>query len=155
ARAIQSVTPTPRLVINDRVDIALAVGADGVHVGQDDMAIEDVRAVAGRRLVVGVSTHDLDQARVAQAAGADYLGCGPTFPSGTKSFQEFPGPEFLKTVAKELEVPAFAIGGINDENVQSVVESGFQRVAVSGVVHQADSPTQIVGALKQQLLADR
>lgn len=152
ARAAKSISSSPRLVINDRVDIALAVSADGVHVGQDDMAIDDVRAVAGRKLAVGVSTHDMVQARLACEAGADYIGCGPTFPSGTKDFDEFPGPAFLSKVVQQLDTPAFAIGGIDRDNLSAVVDAGFRRVAISGAIHNSDSPTDAVHAFKQGLL---
>jgi thiamine-phosphate pyrophosphorylase len=83
---------------------------------------------------VGVSTHTIEQARQAVLDGANYLGCGPTFPSGTKHFDEFPGLGFLRQVAAEIALPAFAIGGITAENVPQVLTTGFTRVAVSGAI---------------------
>ncbi len=89
-RAVELLRPyNAHVVVNDRVDVALASGAAGVHVGQDDLSIEEVRRIAGHRLVVGVSTHDIHQARQALQRGADYIGCGPSFPSQTKSFEHF------------------------------------------------------------------
>jgi thiamine-phosphate pyrophosphorylase len=136
-----------RVIVNDRVDIALACGAGGVHVGQEDLPIELVQKLAGGKLWIGVSTHDLDQARRAQAAGADYIGCGPTFPSTTKQFAEYAGLDFLRQIAAEIELPAYAIGGIHSENVQQVRRSGFGRVAVSSAVWSAVDPPAEAGRL--------
>jgi thiamine-phosphate pyrophosphorylase len=129
-------------IVNDRPDIALLADADGVHVGQDELSVAEVRKILGPQRLVGVSTHDLDQAREAVLAGADYLGCGPTFPSGTKSFTAFPGLAFLKAVASEISIPAFAIGGITHSNLSEVMRSGFSRIAVSGAILQAEQPAQ-------------
>ena len=104
-------------IVNDRADLAAMVDADGVHLGQDDMPLPDARKVVGCRALIGVSTHSLEQARQAVLEGASYLGCGPTFPSATKSFGEFPGLEFLRQVQREIRLPAFAIGGIGPDNV--------------------------------------
>ncbi len=133
-----------QVIVNDRVDIALASGAAGVHVGQEDLAIEDVRRLSTGRLCVGVSTHDIDQARDAVARGADYIGCGPTFPSTTKSFEQFAGVEFLKQVAAEITLPALAIGGVTLENCHQVVGAGIRGVAVSAAVHGATDPAAAV-----------
>lgn len=134
-----------RVIINDRADIAAAVDADGVHVGQDELPVEAVRQIVGDDKIVGLSTHSIEQAREAVRVGADYIGCGPTFPSRTKSFQHFPGVEFLNEVAREIEIPAFAIGGIDSEHLPAVIASGVSRIAVSGAVwNQAD----MVGAVR-------
>jgi thiamine-phosphate pyrophosphorylase len=127
-------------VINDRADIAAAVHADGVHVGQDDLPVKAARSVVGPRALVGVSTHSLAQARRAVLEGASYLGVGPTFPSTTKSFAEFPGVNLLRQVAAEIRLPAFAIGGLTLANLESVIAAGFSRVAVSGAVVAAADP---------------
>ena len=112
-----------KLIINDRVDIALACGAAGVHLGQDDMSLADARRIAGRDMWIGISTHSIEQAVAAELAGADYIGCGPTFPSSTKSFDEFPGLNFLSAVRAQISIPAFAIGGIDSSNLASVIEA--------------------------------
>ncbi len=121
-------------IVNDRADIAAAAGADGVHVGQEDIPPADARRVVGPHALVGVSTHSLPQAREAVLAGADYLGVGPTFPSRTKSFAALPGLDLLNEVAKEIALPAFAIGGISLENLPRVLETGIRRVAVAAAL---------------------
>src|SRR5205823_5073266 len=88
-------------IMNDRPDIARLAEADGVHVGQDELPVKEVRRIVGPDVLVGVSTHNLDQVRQAILDGANYLGVGPTFPSGTKSFDEFPGRHFVRQVALE------------------------------------------------------
>jgi thiamine-phosphate pyrophosphorylase len=125
--------------VNDRADIAAAVHADGVHVGQEDLSLKDVRVIVGGRMLIGVSTHNIKQARAAVLDGANYLGAGPTFVSRTKSFGEFAGLDYLRQVAAEISLPTFAIGGITSENLPSVMNAGIKRVAVgSAVVDVAD-----------------
>lgn len=130
-------THRPLFIINDRPDIAVLSGADGVHVGQEELSVRDVRRIVGGLLIVGVSTHSIEQARQAVQDGANYLGCGPTFPSATKHFDRFPGLEFLRQVAAEISLPAFAIGGITRENLPQVLAAGFTRVAVAGAIQRA------------------
>ena len=103
-------------IVNDRADVAAIVGADGVHLGQDDLSVKDARAIVGPRMLVGVSTHNIDQARTAVLDGANYLGAGPTFASRTKAFDDFAGLDYLREVAAEIRLPTFAIGGIGIEN---------------------------------------
>jgi thiamine-phosphate pyrophosphorylase len=136
-------------IVNDRPDIAVLSDADGVHVGQDELSAADCRTIVGSTRLIGVSTHSLGQARQATLDGADYIGCGPTFPSQTKAFEDFPGLEFLRAVRAEIPIPAFAIGGINGENIADVVEAGFRRVAVSGAVMAATDPAAAVRSLCQ------
>lgn len=134
-------------VINDRADIAAAVGADGVHVGQEDLSVKDARAIVGTRMLIGVSTHNIDQARSAVLDGANYLGAGPTFASSTKSFDEFAGLGYLRQVASEISLPTFAIGGITAENLPEVLATGISRVAVSAAVTQASNPSAAAAEL--------
>lgn len=138
-------------IVNDRADIALAAGADGVHVGQDELSVAEARAVVGSEAIVGVSTHAIEQARAAVLAGADYLGVGPTFPTPTKSFAAFPGLDYVRQIAAEIASPAFAIGGITAENLGEVVGAGATRVAVSSAVSEVDDPAQVAHALKERL----
>lgn len=142
ARLLRALTwETPTLcIINDRSDLAALSGADGVHVGQEEMSVKDARQIVGPGSLVGVSTHSIEQARQAVLDGANYIGVGPTFPSGTKQFEQFPGVELLRAVAAEIRLPAFAIGGITQENVAQVLATGFSRIAVSGAVASADNP---------------
>jgi thiamine-phosphate pyrophosphorylase len=138
-RALCANSPT-LFIMNDRPDLASLARADGVHVGQEELRVKEVRQIIGTEALVGVSTHSLEQARAAVLDGADYLGCGPTFPSETKSFDQFSGLEFLRGVAAEIRLPAFAIGGISRDNLALVLETGFQRVAVSHAILAARDP---------------
>ena len=142
-------------IVNDRPDLAVLSDADGVHVGQDELTVTDCRTLVGWTKLVGVSTHSLAQARQATLDGADYIGCGPTFPSQTKAFEDFPGLEFLRAVQAEIPIPAFAIGGINGENIARVLETGFRRVAVSGAVTAATDPVATARLLRQMLRGHR
>ncbi|MEN6458286.1 MAG: thiamine phosphate synthase [Thermoguttaceae bacterium] len=147
----QAAEPATRtvMVMNDRPDLAVLAGADGVHLGQDDLTVKDARRIVGPERLVGVSTHSIQQARQAVLDGASYLGVGPTFPSTTKKFADFPGVELLRAVADEIRLPAFAIGGVCLENLDVVLATGFGRTAVSGGVLLAKDPA----AAAQQLLA--
>ncbi len=127
-------------IVNDRPDIAKLCDADGVHLGQDDLPVAAARRILGPDALIGVSTHNLTQVRQAIHDGADYLGIGPTFPSATKSFDNFPGLDFIQAVSDETTIPAFALGGINLTNIHEVVAAGGKRVAVSSLIAQADDP---------------
>ncbi len=142
-------------VVNDRPDIARLVDADGVHLGQDDLPVAAARRIVGPDMLIGVSTHTLEQVRRAVADGADYIGVGPTYPSKTKQFEAFAGLEFVREVSEETTLPAFSLGGINVGNVAEVVSAGSSRIAVSGAIASADEPRAIATALKSALLATR
>ena len=130
------------LIINDRPDIALVTQADGVHLGQDELLVHDARSLLGPDRLIGVSTHSIEQARQAVLDGADYLGVGPTFPSSTKSFAEFPGLHFVQKVAAEIQLPWFAIGGINANNISAVTIAGADRIAVSSAICHSPTPNE-------------
>lgn len=140
-------------IMNDRPDLAVLSRADGVHVGQEELTVKDARTVVGPDQLIGVSTHSIEQARQAVLDGANYIGVGPTFPSGTKQFEQFPGVELLRAVAAEIRLPAFAIGGITVENLSDVLATGFSRVAVGGAIAAANDPAvaarEMLSALKQ------
>ena len=140
-------------LINDRPDVAVLAGADGVHLGQEDLDLREVRRLVGPRLIVGASTHSLPQAQQAVRDGADYIGVGPTFPSATKEFARFPGLELLRQVHREVRLPAFAIGGITLDNVEEVLEAGADAIAVCAAVTKAADPAQACGALKEKIIA--
>ncbi len=141
-------------VMNDRPDLAALAQADGVHVGQEELSVKDARTIVGPSALVGVSTHSIEQARRAVFDGANYLGVGPTFPSGTKSFEQFTGVELLRQVAAEIRLPAFAIGGIGRDNLREVLATGFTRVAVSGGILSATDPAEAARELLKQLMGD-
>ena len=102
--------------------------------------MKDARTIVGPDMLIGVSTHSIEQARQAVLDGANYLGVGPTFPSDTKQFEQFPGVELLRAVAAEIRLPAFAIGGVSHENLPDVLAVGFTRVALSAAITAADDP---------------
>jgi thiamine-phosphate pyrophosphorylase len=129
-----------RCTINDRADIAAVVHADGVHLGQDDLAVKDARAVVRTQMLIGVSTHNIEQARRAVLDGANYLGAGPTFPSQTKDFEAFAGLDYLRQVTAEVRLPTFAIGGITARNIANVLATGVTRVAVGAAITKAKKP---------------
>ena len=159
ARAVRRVTrgTDTLFIMNDRPDLALLAEADGVHVGQEELSVKDARTVVGCERLVGVSTHNIEQARQAVLEGADYIGCGPTFPSPTKRFEAFPGTAFLRQVAAEICLPAFAIGGIREGNLGLVLETGFYRVAISSGITGAEDPAaaakRILDLLSQNAIA--
>lgn len=138
-------------VMNDRPDIAKLVGADGVHLGQDDLPVAAARRIVGPGVLIGVSTHSIEQVRRAILDGADYLGIGPTFPSNTKAFDHFPGLDFVREATAETTLPAFALGGIGLGNMAEVVKAGAKRIAVSSAVAAADDPQAAAAALKRML----
>jgi thiamine-phosphate pyrophosphorylase len=138
-------------IMNDRPDITLFAEADGVHVGQQDLAVKEVRRILGADALIGVSTHSLAQARQAILDGVNYIGVGPVFPSQTKDFAEHPGLGLVREVSAETTTPMFAIGGIGPENVRQAVEAGAARVAVSGAICRAQSPREIAATLRRKL----
>lgn len=153
ARLLRQATQGSRtlMIVNDRPDLTALSRADGVHLGQDELTVKDARTVVGPEALVGVSTHSIQQARRAVLDGANYLGVGPTFPSGTKEFHDFPGLDLLRSVAAEIRLPAFAIGGIDRANLPEVLSTGIRRIAVSGAVTSADDPSAAAGELRGML----
>jgi len=137
------------LIINDRPDLALAVNADGVHLGQDDLPISVVRRIIGNKLI-GVSTHKIEQLKHALSDKADYVGVGPTFDSKTKSFSELAGLDFVRE-ATNFSIPAFVLGGVALENIDQVIAAGGRRVAVSHAITGADNPRTAAQQLRQRL----
>lgn len=126
-------------VINDNVDIALAIDADGVHVGQSDMEALDVRKRLGPDKIIGVSAQNVQQALLAQKHGADYLGVGAVFPTGSKEDAEDVSFETLKAICQAVDIPVIAIGGITKENVSELKGSGICGIAViSAIFAQKD-----------------
>jgi thiamine-phosphate pyrophosphorylase len=138
-------------IINDRPDIALLCGADGVHVGQDDLPATEVRKLVGREKIVGVSTHNLDHANAAVRHGADYLGVGPFFKSATKPRDFTAGPAYAKEAASAIHLPLVAIAGINQENVDHVLATGIRAIAVTAAITGQDDPRAAAASLKARL----
>lgn len=140
-------------LVNDRADLATASGCDGVHVGQDELLVEDARKIVGHDRLVGLSTHCIEQAEQAVESEADYIGCGPVFPGNTKTFQRYAGLEYLEQVAGKIRLPAFAIGGIDSGNLDQVLSTGIMRIAVTGAIRDASDPVAAVESLRARLIA--
>jgi thiamine-phosphate pyrophosphorylase len=140
------------LVVNDRVDVALAVGADAVQRTHTSLAVDDIRAVAGRRLRIGVSVHSLEDAVDAELKGADWVTYGPVYDTPSKRPYGAPqGPERLATVARGLRIPVVAIGGITPERVKEVRQAGARGVAVISAILAADSPADATRRFREAL----
>jgi thiamine-phosphate diphosphorylase len=138
------------VIVNDRADVALAAGADGVHVGIHDLAISDIRKLAGTRLLVGASTHSLAEAAAAIDAGADYCGVGAMFPTSTKPSVAPQGEPYLRAfLAAHPGTPHLAIGGITPANVRALITAGARGVAVSSCVCAARDPAAAVRTLRE------
>lgn len=127
-------------IVNDRVDIAIALEADGVHLGQDDLDIESARKILGPNFIIGISTHAPEQALKAQEQGADYIGVGPVFETPTKAGRIPVGLDYATWAAQNISIPAFAIGGIDESNVSDVLATGIGRFAVVRAIINAESP---------------
>ncbi|WP_376792963.1 thiamine phosphate synthase [Thermoflexus sp.] len=136
-------------LINDRVDVALALRADGVHLGQEDLPPEVARRLLGPRALIGVSARTPDQARAAEAAGADYLGTGSVFPTSSKANPILIGLEGLAVVVRSTRLPVVAIGGVSPENAAACIRAGAVGVAVISAITQAPDPEAAARALRQ------
>src|SRR4051812_9190159 len=140
------------LILNDRSDLALACRADGVHVGQDDDPVAEVRAAVGPDLVIGLSTHSPEQVAAAErVAAVDYLGVGPVWPTDTKPGLEPVGLELVRHAAAHVRKPWFAIGGIDDVRAVEVTAAGARRIAVVRAIRDADDPGAEAAALRTAL----
>jgi thiamine-phosphate pyrophosphorylase len=143
------------LILNDRVDVALAADVDGVHVGQDDIPARTARQMLGHRKVLGVSTHSVAQAFQAQGDGADYVSCGPLFATPTKPDYKPVGLELLKQYRSMVRVPFVAIGGVDASNAEEVVKAGAERVAVVRAVCGAPDVEAAARELREKVLQAR
>ena len=127
-------------IVNDRIDIAALLEADGVHLGQDDLDVISAREILGENAIVGISTHAPEQALKAVQDGADYIGAGPVFATPTKQGRIPVGLEYVKWASENINIPFFAIGGINEKNVQEVISAGAKRIAVVRAIINSSSP---------------
>ena len=128
------------LIINDRVDIALAIDADGVHVGQSDMPGDVTRKLIGEDKILGISAATIDEAKKAQKDGADYIGTGAVFPTSTKDDAESVTKDELTEIVKSIDIPVVAIGGINLENASQLTDTGIVGLSVVSVIMSSDNP---------------
>ncbi len=144
------------LIINDRIDVALAIGADGVHLGQTDMHLADARRLVGSSLLIGISAESVEDALRAEAEGADYIGISPVFTTSTKNDIAPPlGLEGIRQIRAAVSLPLVGIGGINQENVIEVIRAGVDGVAVVSAIVSAACPRKAASALKQQIQSAR
>jgi thiamine-phosphate pyrophosphorylase len=137
------------LIINDHADIALAVGADGVHLGQDDLPLAETRRLMGGR-IIGISTHSIGEAEAAAAGGADYIGYGPVFHTTTKDAGRPQGVDNLRVITHNVSVPVVAIGGIDNTSIESVFDAGAAAAAVATAICRGDvfeNAKRLVGLL--------
>jgi thiamine-phosphate pyrophosphorylase len=139
------------LIVNDRADIAKLAGADGVHVGQDDLPLADARAIVGAVAIVGVSTHDVAQARAAEAGGADYIGFGAIYSGGLKNVRDAQGLDRLRAVRAAVGLPIVAIGGITEATMPTVLAAGADAAAIiTDVLRAPDMPAKVRALLAIQ-----
>ncbi len=136
------------LIINDRLDIMLAVGADGVHLGQQDIPVKIARKLIGKDKIIGVSAHCIEEAEKAERDGADYLGVGAIFPTTTKKDIIITPVNVLREIKETVSVPVVAIGGINQNNVNTLKESHVDGVAVISAIMKSKDPKSSAVALK-------
>lgn len=139
-------------IINDRIDIALAVNADGVHVGQDDMPIEYARQILGQGKIIGVSAFDEKEAAEAEKAGADYIGVSPIFTTPTKpELDKGVGLKGLKRIRQAVKIPLVAIGGLGPSNAYDVMMAGADGIAVVSAIVSADDPEAAARSIKAEI----
>jgi thiamine-phosphate pyrophosphorylase len=136
-------------ILNDYVDIALEVGADGVHLGQKDISIKDARKICRNKLMIGLSTHSVEQAIDAEQQDVDYITIGPIYKTRTKEFTV--GPEILKPVVGCVDKPVIAVGGINKNNIDEVLKQGVRSVAVASAVVSAEKVMEAANELVKSI----
>lgn len=141
------------LIINDRLDVALAIGADGVHLGQSDMPLADARRLAGKAMIIGVSAESVEDAIRAEAEGADYLGVSPVFATPTKTDAAPPlGVDGVRRIRAAVGLPLVGIGGIHAGNAADIIRAGANGVAVVSAIVSAACPKSAATDLKHQIL---
>ena len=151
ARQIQELCKKHQVpfLINDNVELAVEIEADGVHVGQHDMEAGEVRRKIGPDKILGVSAQTVEQALKAQAAGADYLGVGAVFPTGTKDDADAVSLDTLKAICQAVDIPVVAIGGIKESNIQALKGSGICGVAVVSAIYAKEDPQAAAAGLRK------
>lgn len=151
ARGVREITRDVLFIVDDQVDIALLSEADGVHLGPQDLSVQAARRIAGERLIIGASASTVEAARAAVEEGADYVGSGPAFATPIKSEKGIIGPAAIAAIAAEVQVPVFAIGGIDESNIGEVTAAGINRVCVIRAVGGAPDPEAAARRLRAML----
>ena len=132
------------LIVDDRTDIAMLAGADGVHLGQEDLPLEAARRLAGSEMIIGISTHSVEQAVAAERCGADYIGFGPMYPGGLRNNATGKGGDLLREVRAAVRIPIVAIGGITEATMPAVLEAGADACAIiTDVVRAPDIAAKV------------
>lgn len=146
AKILRSLTKSNKciFIINDRVDIAVLSSACGVHLGQDDMPVEEARNLIGKDKFIGVSCHNIEQAKNAQSVGADYIGLGPIFRTPTKPGLEPIGTDIIQKALQEINIPAFFIGGINLDNIHEILKKGAGHIAIVSAILNSSNISEAV-----------
>ena len=137
------------LLINDRIDIAIAVDSEGVHIGQDDMPADIARKIIGEDKILGVSASTVEEAKKAEIDGADYIGSGAVFPTATKDDADSVSKEELKEIVDSIDIPVVAIGGITLENAESLKDTGIAGFSVVSAIMSADNPKEASQKLRE------
>ena len=140
-------------IVNDRADIASTSGADGVHVGPDDLPVAEARRLLGPDAIIGASAHSAEEAAAAESDGADYLGVGSLFPTSTKADATVRGPEHFIKIQQAVNIPCFAIGGITPENITEAVSAGITRFAIASGIARTSDPEEATRKIKAILQA--
>ncbi len=142
-----------RVIINDRADVALAVGADGVHLRVSSLSVEDVRSIVPPGFLIGVSTHSLAEAQTAQAGGANFITCGPVYETPSKrEYGEPLGLTAFRAIAEAVTIPTYALGGINVENFREPLQHGAAGIAAISLFQSAERLADIISAVKHERL---
>jgi len=138
-------------IINDRLDIAYCIDADGVHLGQSDLPVAIARKLLGKSKIMGASAETMNQARTAQREGADYVGLGPIFHTTTKKIEKVRGLNLLRQLKGSLKIPYFAIGGINLQNLNQITQAECQRIVVGSAILNSRNPRQTCREFSRRL----
>ncbi|KZX16684.1 thiamine phosphate synthase [Methanobrevibacter filiformis] len=140
------------LIINDRIDIALAVNSQGVHLGQEDLPAKIARDILGNNKIIGVSAHNVKEAIKAEKDGADYIGVGAVFKTKTKKDTENLSPKKLKEITEQVTIPVIAIGGINQTNIYQLKDTGIEGIAVISAISKSNNVEKTSEELKKEIL---
>jgi len=137
-------------LVNDRADVAFAVNADGIHIGQDDISYESAKKLLGKNKIIGITVHNVDEAIKAENLGVDYVGIAPIFETDTKENIQTPcGVEMIKKIRKEVNIPIVAVGGIKKNNIKEVMEAGADSiVSISPIISSDDVYSEVIDFIK-------
>ncbi len=157
ARALRELTLRHGVpfIVNDYPEIAHAAGADGVHIGQEDLSVAEARALLGPGAIIGVSTHSIEQARAAERSGADYIGVGPVYPTGTKPGRQAVTLSYVREAAAEITIPWVAIGGIDLQNVDDVLAAGASSICAVSAIVGSEDPEAAARSFRTKIAAAR